>query len=517
MLTFRRLICLLLALGLLTISAVAEMPNPTLDPNANPYDETHPGAARSRPAVLHIRYPHRAEHGEVIFEKNADLTMYPASTTKIMTVLLGILNSNPDDKVTVSYNGSAAAMRAIDSEATVISLQEGEELTMQDLLFGTLIRSGNDGAVAIAEAVAGNESTFVALMNQTAHDLGMNSTHFMNPHGLHDDNHYTTARDLATLARYAMQNDTFRTIAKTTEYKMATTNKQRSRTLTTRHRIMLPQYNKTDNRYYYAPMTGIKSGSTSLAGYCYVGSASLNGVDLISVVMYSSQYGVWTDTKKLMAYGFSQYQHVTISELYNLNPISIYTSAYEIDDPNQGQLTLLCQPQDATQAALAELSTTKKRIDYLSENLRDLVTVSYTRDFAAPVSAGEIMGTMTYVSDDGTPITFNLVASRSVARRSNMPLTYEEIVAMTQGQTGIPIVPETVIPVVVILLIPTIALFIIFRVHRRRKRREDFSDGSAQLTGTQKPAPFPKHLCRKGAFCLVDLYCFQMNYYTISR
>ena len=157
-------------------------------------------------------------------------------------MLLGILNSNPDDKVTVSYNGSAAAMRAIDSEATVISLQEGEELTMQDLLFGTLIRSGNDGAVAIAEAVAGNESTFVALMNQTAHDLGMNSTHFMNPHGLHDDNHYTTARDLATLARYAMQNDTFRTIAKTTEYKMAATNKQRSRTLTTRHRIMLPQY-----------------------------------------------------------------------------------------------------------------------------------------------------------------------------------------------------------------------------------------------------------------------------------
>ena len=452
MLTFRRLICLLLALGLLTISAVAEMPNPTLDPNANPYDETHPELLEADQLYCTSAILIEQSTGEVIFEKNADLTMYPASTTKIMTVLLGILNSNPDDKVTVSYNGSAAAMRAIDSEATVISLQEGEELTMQDLLFG-------------------------ALMNQTAHDLGMNSTHFMNPHGLHDDNHYTTARDLATLARYAMQNDTFRTIAKTTEYKMAATNKQRSRTLTTRHRIMLPQYNKTDNRYYYAPMTGIKSGSTSLAGYCYVGSASLNGVDLISVVRYSSQYGVWTDTKKLMAYGFSQYQHVTISELYNLNPISIYTSAYEIDDPNQGQLTLLCQPQDATQAALAELSTTKKRIDYLSENLRDLVTVSYTRDFAAPVSAGEIMGTMTYVSDDGTPITFNLVASRSVARRSNMPLTYEEIVAMTQGQTGIPIVPETVIPVVVILLIPTIALFIIFRVHRRRKRREDFSDG----------------------------------------
>ena len=192
MLTFRRLICLLLALGLLTISAVAEMPNPTLDPNANPYDETHPELLEADQLYCTSAILIEQSTGEVIFEKNADLTMYPASTTKIMTVLLGILNSNPDDKVTVSYNGSAAAMRAIDSEATVISLQEGEELTMQDLLFGTLIRSGNDGAVAIAEAVAGNESTFVALMNQTAHDLGMNSTHFMNPHGLHDDNHYTT-------------------------------------------------------------------------------------------------------------------------------------------------------------------------------------------------------------------------------------------------------------------------------------------------------------------------------------
>lgn len=155
MLTFRRLICLLLALGLLTISAVAEMPNPTLDPNANPYDETHPELLEADQLYCTSAILIEQSTGEVIFEKNADLTMYPASTTKIMTVLLGILNSNPDDKVTVSYNGSAAAMRAIDSEATVISLQEGEELTMQDLLFGTLIRSGNDGAVAIAEAVAG--------------------------------------------------------------------------------------------------------------------------------------------------------------------------------------------------------------------------------------------------------------------------------------------------------------------------------------------------------------------------
>lgn len=470
--TLRRLLSILILLIFLLSAASAEMPNPTLNPNANPYDSDHPELLEADQLYCTSAILIEESTGEVVFEKNADQIMYPASITKIMTVLLGAINLDLTATVTVSANASSDALQTIDSQATVIGLQEGEEVNVQDLLFATLLRSGNDGAVAVAEAVCGDESTFVALMNQTASDLGMTSTHFMNPHGLHDDNHYTTARDLAILAQFAMQNDTFRTIAGTTTYSMAKTNKHRARSLTTRHRIMLSQYNNEENRYYYAPMTGIKSGSTSLAGYCYVGSASKDGVDLISVVLYSSQYGVWTDTKKLMEYGFSQYQHVTISELYNLNPISIYTSAYELDDPNQGELTLLCQPQDAMQAALAEISASASRIEYLSENLRDLVTVTYTRDFAAPVAAGEIMGTMTYVSDDGTPITFNLVASRSIERRSNLPLSYEEIVEMTNGQTGIPIVPETVIPAIIILMIPTLALFLIFRFHRRHKRRK---------------------------------------------
>lgn len=471
----RRLLCLMMAVALLLGSAMAENPDPTLDPNANPYDAEHPELLEADQLYCTSAILIERKSGEVIFEKNADQTMYPASTTKIMTVLLGIINKDLSDTVTVSYNASAAAMQALDPDATTISLKEGEELTMQDLLVATLIRSGNDGAVAIAEAVCGDEATFVDLMNRTASDLGMTGTHFMNPHGLHDDNHYTTARDLATLAQFAMDNDTFRTIAATTSYSMAKTNLQRARTLTTRHRIMLSQYNNDSNRYYYAPMNGIKSGSTSKAKYCFVGSAEQDGVELISVVLYSSQYGVWTDTKKLMEYGFSQYQHVTISELYNLNPLSIYTSGYALDDPTLGELTLLCQPQNATQAALAEISTTKARVEYLSNNLRDLVTVTYSRDFSAPISAGEIMGTMTFIGDDGTPIIFNLVASRSVAQRDNLPLTYAQIVAMTEAQTGIPLVPETVIPALLILLLPAAVLIVLFRARRRRKRRNDFS------------------------------------------
>ncbi|MBQ7137780.1 MAG: D-alanyl-D-alanine carboxypeptidase, partial [Clostridia bacterium] len=135
--------------------------------------------------------------GEVIFEKDADKLMYPASTTKIMTVLLGLLATDDlNELVTVSYNGSKEGVRTmLDPESSVLGLRVGEQLTMLDLLYGTILRSGNDAAIAIAEHVSGTEAEFVQLMNQTAQMFGMTNTNFMNPHGLHHDYHYTTARD----------------------------------------------------------------------------------------------------------------------------------------------------------------------------------------------------------------------------------------------------------------------------------------------------------------------------------
>lgn len=462
----QRLVILLFVCTLLllpTLSALAEMPNPTLDPNANPYDAEHPELLEEDQLNCASAILIEEDSGDVIFEKEADMLLYPASTTKIMTVLLGIKFGNLNDVVTVSAN----AVTMPDPDATTMGLKEGEEIVLEDLLYGTLMRSGNDGALAIAEHISGSEAAFVDLMNQAAQTFGMTNTHFMNPHGLHDDNHYSTARDLAILARTAMADETFRDIAKTVSYDMPKTNLQRARTIETRHRIMLSVYRKEANRYYYEPITGIKSGSHSRAGYCYVGSATKDGVDLISVVLYSGNYTVWSDTKKLMEYGFSQYEHVTLETLYNSRPIQIETTGFSLDDPQLGTLTLSCIPAVAGKSA--SITATHAEVERLKQDLRDIVLVQYTRDFTAPITAGEQLGTMTYY--DGSPdgIQYKLVASRSIAVREDAPLTLAEIVAMTDADTSI--FPPITIELVLVFFSPVAILALILAVLRYLYKR----------------------------------------------
>ena len=198
----KNMLCLVMALlmALLPCAAVCEAaPNPTRNPNAPSYNEDEPEKLEEDQLTAWSCLVMEESTGEIIFEKDKDMILYPASTTKIMTVLLGIEMCELDEVVTVSAN----AVNIADPDATMLGLDVGEEIRMEDLCYGTLLRSGNDGAIAIAEHVSGSEEQFVALMNQTAQELGMTNTHFTNPHGLHDPNHYTTARDMAILARYA--------------------------------------------------------------------------------------------------------------------------------------------------------------------------------------------------------------------------------------------------------------------------------------------------------------------------
>ena len=402
------------------------IPEPTLSPHAEDYDETHPEELSADQLYALSAILIAEDTGEVIFEKNADEIRYPASTTKILTVLLGILMVD-DVYAYVTVSDTAVDVPA---DSSTMHLKAGEEIRFIDVLYGTMLLSGNDGANVIAETVSGSVPEFVNLMNSTAQIYGCTNTHFVNPHGYHDDNHYSTARDLAVIAQAAMQNDLFREIAAATTWSIPKTNMQRARTITTKSEYMLPGTDEKPNKYYYPYAIGIKTGSHSRSGYCFAGAAEKDGVRLISIVMFTGKRARWADTIKLMNYGFSQYVSVTPMDLYNMNPITIETNNYSTSDTNRGKILLTCQLKDPSSIS-PRITTTNAEIKRMASNLTSVVSIQYDRDFTAPIAAGEHIATMTYIPEHGNSVEYELVASRSVALRENAPKTLEEIINET--------------------------------------------------------------------------------------
>ena len=404
-----------------------------------------------------------ANSGEVIFQKNADARIYPASTTKILTAYLGILLDDPDRQVTVS----ASAMD-IPADSSTIPLSFGEQLRFEDVIYGTMLMSGNEGANVIAETVAGSIPNFVALMNTAAENFGCTSTNFVNPHGYHDDNHYSTARDMAVIARVAMQNETFRQIVNQSEYVMPDDNIYKARTLKTNNRF---KRNTADNKdTYYPEGIGIKTGNTSAAGYCYVGAAERGGVTLISCVYHSrSDTSRYTDTIKLMEYGFKQFTAVSISELYTYNPRVVDIAHYALSDANLGKLTLALK--QVSKEGKDTIITSSTNVDYLARHLNDITITEYTRAFNAPVQEGEVMGTLTYSDEDQKATVYELLATRSIARRESLAPSIEEIIAYTQADRN-PFPRFTFELVFFYIFLPLFVIFMIIRFFRRLRHRK---------------------------------------------
>ena len=483
---FRRTAAAFLAFLFLFSAALAEqatpekIPEPTLQPDAPAYDTDHPEDLVPEQLYALSAVLMTEDKGEVIFEKEPDEIRYPASTTKILTVLLGIMMVDDlEEKVTVS---PTALM--IPEDSSTMKLKEGEEIRFIDVLYGTMMLSGNDGANVIAETVSGSVDRFVELMNETAAAYGCTSTHFVNAHGYHDDNHYTTARDMALITRRAMQNETFREIAKSTTWSIPRTNKQRARTITTKSEYMLTGTEEKPNKYYYEYATGVKTGSHSRSGYCFVGAAEKDGVRLVSVVFFTGNRARWADTIKLMNYGFSQYTSVTPVQLYQMNPITVETSNYSTSDTNRGKLLLTCQPS-GPESSSARIVATKSEIRRMSENLQDFMLIQYTRDFSAPIAVGEQMGTMMYFPEIGEPVTYILTASRSIAQRDNVPKTLEEIISETYSDPN-PF-PPFGFEMAMILFSPLLVLLVFFLVVLRIRR-------SRRKKGLHTPKPVNRYV-----------------------
>ena len=406
-----------------------------------------------------------AENGNVLFAKNARQRMYPASTTKVMTLMLALESGIAMDTIIVI----PAQAAEIPTDSSLVPVFPGDVMTFRDLLYGFMLTSGNDGANAVAVLVSGSVDGFVERMNRKAAELGCENTHFENPHGYHDDNHYSTALDLARIARAAVKMEAFRRIVSAPNYTLSIQRGNKSvdtRVLNTNSLL------KSDNSYYYPDCIGIKTGYHSLAGQCFVGAAERDGVRLVSVDLHSpSSTDKWVDTIRMFNYGFTRYTGYTMEEMFTFagSRIATLRVSNAIDtDPFNGVLNLkIAQISDPEYTRMVE----KDNDSAMEQAIVDFVSrceLTVTSDMVAPVSAGEIIGKLRYTDQSGKVITSLLVSDRDIAEQPVRASLTDFIPALAYFENPLVVV----LAVVLILLIVLLVIAGAVRGARKERRRK---------------------------------------------
>ncbi len=269
-----------------------------------------------------------ADSGKILFSQNSDTKHYPASCTKILTAILGIENGNLADTVTMSHD----AIFGIDRNSSHIALDVDEQLTLEQLLYGMLVASANDCAMGVAEYIGGTFDNFYQMMNDKAKELGATSSHFSNPHGLFDEEHYTTAHDLAVIMSYCIKNETFKKIIGTKQYSIPPTNKQTETRIFNTTNLML-----SGNEFAYSGMVGGKTGWIDESKNNLVTYTTRNNMNIVVVVMGSDTKAIaCEDTTALLDYTFGTFKEYTFSsddysvntlEVDNLGKLIVYTAS----------------------------------------------------------------------------------------------------------------------------------------------------------------------------------------------
>ena len=322
--------------------------------------------------------------GRILLSHNADTPLPMASTTKVMTALLAIERGNLDDPVTAGRN-------AFGVPGTSIYLSQGETLTLEQLLYGLMLASGNDAAVAIAEHIGGTVEDFCRLMTARAAELGCTGTVFLTPHGLPCEGHYTTAHDLALIAREAMTHDIFRQIVSTTRAKIPWEGREYDRVLTNKNRLLTA----------YEGATGIKTGYTRKAGRCLVFGAEREGMAIIGVVLNCPDW--FDEAARLMDEAFARWDAMTL----------LYAGE-----------RLRTIPVEGSGGAAVDAVLTDDLTALVPENALPQVEIDLPDSVHAPVHAGDTLGTVRLVCQGEALCEVRLVASASV-RRDDFPARWE--------------------------------------------------------------------------------------------
>ena len=410
-----------------------------------------------------------ASSGKVLFSKNADVRLYPASITKVMSAMLVLEHAKLDEQVTIT-----AEAVALPADSSSINLKKDEVLSVEQLLYGLMLNSGNDAANALGIHVAGSVAAFVQMMNARALELGMANTHYVNPHGLHDENHYTTVSDMLTLTMEARKSEMFRTLVSTTSYTLPATN-MRPQPTTWKNSNLLIQ-SGGDNLYYNEYATGVKTGYTSPAQHTLVSSASKNGMDLIAIVLKDTKEGKWNSCNKMFANGFYYYRTLNVEDLLQSQTVKAKIANAAADDLYGGEMVFTLVPDETS-----ILVDTTEKIEQIKNRVDDIVITpdKNLETLEAPLKEGVVVARFTATLDSETILTGSLKTSRAITNvKGQNPNN------VTQPEPAQPVL-EADWPLYVLALVGLLLLFILIfsvvrtiRIKRRRKRMRALMRGN---------------------------------------
>ena len=345
--------------------------------------------------------------GKVLYGKNENVKMFPASTTKILTAIITIENCNLSDKVTASRE----AIISIPPGYSNAEIQPNDTISVQDLLNVFLIHSANEAGYILAEHISGSIENFANLMNEKAKEIGCTNTHFTNPSGIHNENHYSTAYDMSLIAQYCMKNETFRKIVSTPYITFSPSEGKQLKFYNTNDLII------NTSKYYYKYAIGIKTGYTSQAKNCLISASSKDGLELITVILgaaHSEEVSStrYVDTINLFNYGFDNYKSTEI-----LARDSVIKNV-EVENATEDSKDLSLLAKDA----ISILVPKNINIDTLEPSIE-------INNLSAPISEGAVVGKITY-NINGENYSTDLVAGNSVIRSDIKTLIVQIVLAI---------------------------------------------------------------------------------------
>lgn len=383
-----------------------------------------------------------ASTGEILYEKNMHEQLYPASITKLMTVLLAFEYGKLDETVTFSED----AIFGIERNSSHIALDVGEQITLEQCLYAILLQSANEASLGVAEHIGGSKEGFAKMMNDRAKELGCKNTNFVNPNGLHDDNHYTSAYDMALIAKEVLKYDKFKEIISTLKYEIPPTNNQpETRYLYAQHQMIKPP-----SIYVYEGCEGGKTGFTNQALNTLVTYAKRDNTELIAVVLKDTGANTYVDTKTLFDYGFENYETLTAFSSDEFKTSENITQTYKKDFIDLGMLDIT-----AKNNVYATVKKSENKPEYtqkLNINKENLIPT---------INKGDSVGTLDIYNGDTLVGSSTLIATKTIEAipEAELEAQYKEKVK------------NIIFYVLKIVVIIALIILIIFIINQKNKER----------------------------------------------